>query len=591
MRAQRLWPVLVLVALAPLWLVGILDRQLWTPDEPREADMAWRMAGQSDRTLPNLAGVPFVEKPPLSYWMSGATIAAFGDSAAAARLPNLLYATISALAIGALGLTMGGPIAALIAALIAGSSVLAWHVTSWLDPDAALLAGCSVAVLGLYWGYRAAPGRRKLLGYTIMHLGSALGFMAKSAPGWLVPVVTLTTMMAWERRWSELKRWELYAGLLIQLPLIGAWISALAHMPQGPQSLRELFWNNLFGRFARIAPPGELDYTRGHRNWPGRYLFELPLSFLPWTLLIVAALQRAWRRVRDTDRASSAWRFASAASLPFLLLLSLAATARDIYAAPLIPGLSALVALWATESRSTVSRLELFAVRGTYRLIGTIAILLGAVLVLFAAAGVQGSTRAAYVAVAIAAVLIGILTWRAARDRTRTPQNLIWPYTAYLTAFTLSALILFPVFDRWQNLNALARQIQIDSAGHELALLQPDETTIAMLDYRLLTPFTVLPQGDARQSIAGWFNLHGTQARVLVKLPGHAPGELAQLLSRWHGVKPSAADLASTDAAPGIARVVARYELPQGRRYALLGPPPQTVANRPPQPGSPLLLR
>ena len=52
--------LLVVLALAPLWLLGILGRGLWTPDEPREADIAWRMSLQEDRTLPHLAGVPFL---------------------------------------------------------------------------------------------------------------------------------------------------------------------------------------------------------------------------------------------------------------------------------------------------------------------------------------------------------------------------------------------------------------------------------------------------------------------------------------------------------------------------------------------------
>src|SRR5262245_24844662 len=71
------WPVAILIALAPLWLVGALDRGLWTPDEPREADIAWRMSQQTDRTLPQLAGKPFLEKPPLTYWLSAAGIAVF----------------------------------------------------------------------------------------------------------------------------------------------------------------------------------------------------------------------------------------------------------------------------------------------------------------------------------------------------------------------------------------------------------------------------------------------------------------------------------------------------------------------------------
>src|SRR5437016_12752982 len=110
----------------------MFGRGLWTPDEPREADIAWRMSRQSDRTLPQLADTPFLEKPPLSYWMSGAAIEVYGDSAAAARVPNLLYAAIVALAIGALAFAMDGGTAPLVAALVAGSAITAYRVSNWL---------------------------------------------------------------------------------------------------------------------------------------------------------------------------------------------------------------------------------------------------------------------------------------------------------------------------------------------------------------------------------------------------------------------------------------------------------------------------
>src|SRR3984885_9163446 len=116
--AAQGWVVRIIVALAPIWLLSTLYRGLWTPDEPREADIAWRMSEQSDRTLPQLAGTPFLEKPPLSYWMSADALRLFGNSPAAARAPNVLYAVITALAIGALAFAMAGNAAAIVAALV-----------------------------------------------------------------------------------------------------------------------------------------------------------------------------------------------------------------------------------------------------------------------------------------------------------------------------------------------------------------------------------------------------------------------------------------------------------------------------------------
>ena len=576
--------LLVVLALAPLWLLGTLGRGLWTPDEPREADIAWRMSLQSDRTLPQLAGVPFLEKPPLSYWMSAAALSLLGDSAAVARVPNLLYAVIAALSVAALALAMQADVAAAVtAAVVAMSALTAFRVTVWLAPDACLLAGCALALLGAWRGYRAAAGVAKAAGYALMHLGAAVGFMAKSAPGWLVPALALLTLIAWERRWQELRRWELYVGFLIQALIIAPWLLAVAHEAHAGETLRALFWHNLVGRFTKVAAPAALDYTSGHRNSPGKYLLELPLYLLPWTLLVAAALVRAWRRVRGVAPESTAWRFAICASVPFLALLSFAATARDVYAAPALLGFGLLVGLWAHDARNSAGRLDRLVVRSTRWLLALIAWTLAGALVVFTAAGAVPWPAGATAALAVVGSMHGALLLAARAERSgNVAQSLGWIYSGYAVTLCLAAFVALPFIDRWQDLPALARRIHADTAQQRLALLNPDETTIAMLDFRLNTPFTILTTIDARgaevsaqQTVAGWFKHEGPAARVLVLLPGHAAGAVTQWLGRFLPGAPADDDgVAGALLASDTATLVQRYELPQGRRYALLGPPP-----------------
>jgi 4-amino-4-deoxy-L-arabinose transferase-like glycosyltransferase len=566
--------VLIALALAPLWCVGILDRGLWTPDEPREADIAWRMSLQSDRTLPQLAGTPFLEKPPLSYWMSGGAVALLGDSAAAARVPNLLYALVTALAIGALARAMQPEAAAaLIASLVAASALTGYRVAIWLAPDACLLAGCALALLGAWRGYRAQPGAGKAAGYALMHLGAAVGFMAKSAPGWLVPALALLSLIVWERRWSELRRWELYAGLLLQALIIGPWLVAVANGVLGAEALRTLFWYNLVGRFTEVAAPASLEYTSGHHNTPGKYLLELPLYLLPWTLLVAAALRRAWSEVRAPGPNGTAWRFALSASVPFLVLLSFAATARDIYAAPALLGFALLTGLWAGGAQRAPSRLDHLALRWTRALVGLLACAGIAALAILA---VTGAAWCAVVAIAVLAAVFAALARAAGAHRGGDLQrSLLWTYGAWAATVVLAALAAFPVIDRWQNLSALARCIRTDTAREPLALLDPDETTIAMLDRGLATPFTVLTTRGhpPARALADWFAGAGSSARVLVLLPGHAEGKLTRLIERVHPLAPPGDGVAGSLADSGAAVLERRYQLPQGRRYALLGPP------------------
>jgi len=540
------------------------------------------MSVQSDPTLPQLADTPFLEKPPLSYWMSAAAIEVYGDSPAAARMPNLLYAAITAMAIGALAFAMDGAIAAIVAALVACTAITAFRVAIWLAPDACLLAGCAIALVGAYLGYRAPPGRSKLFGYTVMHVGAAVGFMAKSAPGWLVPAAALFAIILWERRWSELRRWELYLGLIAQALLIGPWIYAVSRTEHGADALLSLFWHNIVGRFTKISGPAALDYTTGHKSWPGKYFVELPIYLLPWTLLAAAAVGRAWVRLRSGIDRGTPWRFALCAIVPFLVLLSLAATARDIYAAPILLGFGVLVALWLSElviggRRPTLSRLDRFALRGTLVLVGVIAVGFAAVLVIFALAspGLSGINYAINAAVVVAIACITLLFASNMYGSGDILRGVAWTYTAYAAVFTLSGLAIFPTIDRWQDLPTLARNIHEDSRNGPLALLDPDETTIAMLDHRYRTQFVPLntDTDSAAKLISSWFRTQGPQARVLVKLPGRTPGNVKRVLDRIHPVRAPDDGVAAALTSSGAATMVHRYELPEGRRYALLGPP------------------
>ncbi|HEY5102202.1 MAG TPA: glycosyltransferase family 39 protein [Steroidobacteraceae bacterium] len=576
------WPVIVLLALAPLWLLGIFDRGLWTPDEPREADIAWRMSQQTDHAIPHLADAPFLEKPPLTYWLSAAATTLFGDSAGMARLPNLLYAVIVALAIGTLAFDMAGRGAAVIAALAAGSALLAYRVAIWLAPDAALLAGCAVALLGTYRGYTASSHVRKLSGYTLMHAGAAFGFMAKSAPGWLVPALVLGSLIVWERRWSELKRWELYAGGLLQVLLIGLWISAVVASTGGAESLRVFLWDNIVGRFTALAATPQHNYSQGHLNWWGKYLFELPLYLLPWTMLAAAALARAWSAIRPgaanhvEPARRTAWRFAVSACVPFLALLSLAATARDVYAAPAMLGFALLIALWSCAMPTDHARIDALAFVLTRVLVALLgagfAIALG-ILAIVAESGVES---AVYTGAAVAVVALTVIAFQYAARLQRIKKyaaSIIASYAGYALALVVSGALVLPVVDTWQDLPALAQRIEHDAGGGALAVLNPDETTIAMLDYRAGTTFAALTAAppDASRVITDWLHAHGGGAHVLVMLPGHARGAVLGWLSRHVAIAAPDDGAAGTTAAAGGAQITGRYQLPQGRRYALLG--------------------
>jgi len=572
--------LLLSAALFSIWCVGILGRGYWTPDEPREADLAWRMSWQADKAVPLLAGEAFCEKPPLAYWAAAAAITRFGTAAWAARLPNLLYALITALSVGLLARRSVDALAGFAAAAAISTFLLSYQVAIWLATDAPLLASVAVALLGAYVGFYARGTGERLRGYTLMHAALAVGFLSKSAAAWVVPALAIVTLVVWERRWRELWRWELYLGLSLQAVVILAWVWFVYAGSDGPAHLKVFFWNNLVGRFTPVEAPQELQYAAAHRNSPGKYLLELPMYLWPWTLLVIAAIRRAWAQRRTPFEERRAVRFALASSVPALAVLSLAATARNVYLAPALPGLALLLAWWVRETLRSADRWDLRAVHGTA------ALLLLAVLAFAAAAVLVGvdswdrlNPRLGFVAICAAGVAtaaaLAVHAELAARrgHLLRAQFALLLAYCALLTG---PASQLYRQVDAWQNLPSVGRAIAADAAGRPLILWAPDETTRALVDMYARTSVGLLAGPIDRASIERLqAKMAGDpQALVVVQLPGRSVTPIfrrvAQQLRFGLGqAQDTAPDPPAWASAAGlqIARV---YALPNGRRYALL---------------------
>ena len=93
----------VLVALIAFVAVNLLflgTRPVLTADETRYGSIAAQMAESGHWLQLRMSGFHFYEKPPLVYWMTAASIEAFGHTAFAIRLPAALCGGLAALAVG-----------------------------------------------------------------------------------------------------------------------------------------------------------------------------------------------------------------------------------------------------------------------------------------------------------------------------------------------------------------------------------------------------------------------------------------------------------------------------------------------------------
>lgn len=538
----------LLVLTVPILCVGLFARVLYTPDEPREASMIASMAEQADRALPELAGHPFAEKPPLLYWFGGASVAALGVAPWSARLPNLLYGLLAVLSVAALATRAAGPAAGFASGVVAATALQLHLVEIWLATDAPLLAGVALALLGAHMGLCAADRRARLRGYLVLHAGLAVAFFAKGFAGWLVPVPAYLVALAAERRFAELKRPALWAGAPLLVLLIGAWVLWVDAAPDGRESLKVLFWYNLVGRVVPIAAPTALDYASGHQNSAGKYLLELPLYLLPWTALALAALKRLPRGWRAPPPAGTGWRLAVGAIVPATVALSFAATARGVYFAPPLLGFALVIGLYCADAATALDRMERICWRATGLLIALFAALLGALAVviclapslrqpidwLLAALALGGGAGAAYLAASPPVTAAGAM-----------PR-----YALALTlVLTLVCAPLYVRLNDWLSLEALAARAVAAAGPHPLLVLGADETTQAMVAlYFPRIPAPRLISGHDGASLVAVLRSNGADARLVAPTKDPERWDGAHWL-RFLGYLPPRAAPAATPAA------------------------------------------
>ncbi len=570
----------LLVLLAPVVLVGLFARAYYTPDEPREASLVVAMAQQPDKALPELAGRPFAEKPPLLYWLGGATVAALGPAPAAARLPNLLYFAITVLAIGALVSRAAGTGAGFAAGIAAATMLQLYQVLIWLATDAPLVAGVALALLGAYRGLAAGEPRARLAGYLTLHLGLAVAFFAKGFAGWMVPGCAWLAVVVLERRWRECLRPELWVGVPLLGLAIGAWVLWVAARPDGAESLKVLFWYNLVGRVVPLGAPAEFAYASGHGNTPGKYLLELPLYLLPWTALALVALRRAGRGARRRDAEGTAWRLALGAIVPPTLLLSLAATARGVYYAPPALGFAILIGLYVGSAGTALDRFERAAWRATGVLIALVAVLVAGAdaLVCFAPAALTASS--------VALGVLGVVAAAAAAYLALTPRiagAAALPRQASAAALVLS-LALAPLYlqiNDWLSLERLAERIGLAAGPAPLVVLDPDETTLALVGlYLPAAGARGAVRSDDPEAVARARAALTPATRILWLVPDRARWDLDAWLA-FLGYRAGAQPPAPAAAPPagfGPLHVECLLLRPGGRAFALLAADGSTPA-------------
>lgn len=138
--ADRRPLLIVLVAGIAALGFGTAPSPLWDEDEPRFAEIASTMVETGDWIVPTFNGTLAVDKPVLMHWCMAACMSVFGVNEFAARLPSLIAALVTALAVLRFGTRFFDSTIGVVAALAWLGTLLVGIEAHAATPDAILVA-------------------------------------------------------------------------------------------------------------------------------------------------------------------------------------------------------------------------------------------------------------------------------------------------------------------------------------------------------------------------------------------------------------------------------------------------------------------
>ncbi len=328
-------------------LVGIGNYGLYEPHEGHFAMVGQEMLWRNDWVTPHLNGSPYLNKPPLLYWLIAITTSIFGSTEFAARLPIALVGWLGIVIAWKWSRELWGINSSRTCALML-CVTLGWFIFTHQILIDVLLG--TLLLSSNYFLWRSLYQPRSQFYWCGAYVSLALCVLTKGLIGIVFPLLTCLALIVVRQDWKIIQRIRLDRGLLLVLAIVLPWFIAIERANPG-------FWHyfaineHLDRLLDRRFPP---DYEVSKISAVG-YLAITACWCFPWVLFlpsIVKFTYLEWRRgfwdnpsVLDRKNSDGVFLLGVGAVLPVLVFLPL--SSRLIYySIPAIPFYVMLCAGW-----------------------------------------------------------------------------------------------------------------------------------------------------------------------------------------------------------------------------------------------------
>ena len=346
---------LALVALARLLTLGLYP--LTDTTEARYAEVARKMAELNDWVTPWYDyGVPFWAKPPLSTWLTAASIKLFGVNEFAARLPYFVLALVIAwLVADWVGRRCKRQ--ALLATALLGGTMLYFIASAAVMTDLGLVLGTTLAMRGFWAAFEGVDSQRPQEKW-LLFVGLGIGLLAK---GPIAVVLSGLPIVLWAvatgniaSTWNRLP-WIKGSLLTLAIAVPWYWLAE----SRTPGFLDYFFIGEHWKRFTVTGWAGD-KYGTAHATARGAIWLYAVAACLPWTALLpllAVGRQKAPSTAPLTAapaRAQRQWHlYLLAWGVAPCLFFTVAGNILWTYVLPALPALAMLGASWLAGDRRT----------------------------------------------------------------------------------------------------------------------------------------------------------------------------------------------------------------------------------------------
>lgn len=444
---MRLPLLLIAAVLAMAFDLG--GYPLLDPDEGRNAEVAREMAQTNDYLLPQLEGLPYLDKPVVYFAAAAGVMEILGPTETAARLPAFLFTIITILVVVRFGRRRWGADTGWLAGLALATTplVLAYARTTIFD---SALACCTTIAIMAFWE------ERPILAWAAMGVGA----LTKGPVALLVPLITLIPYAVLTGR--PVRRLFSLAGIAVFAIVALPWFLAVSH--RIPDFAHYVFVRETLERVTT---------TRFHRTAPfWYYLPILPVAAFPWVVPALARwknLRWAWLGRRVNPYAQDTILLVCWVLGP-LLFFTLNKSKLPQYVLPLMPAFALAAARLITRRPSELGG-GIAEGRRTYAAIAAFLGLALASLTLWLPAPIsltpaeRGAIPLTALALGIALLISAALVWQAGRAERPRPALGIMGYALVVITVPLVSSRLLAAVGEDRSAATLARVIQNTGGG------------------------------------------------------------------------------------------------------------------------------